>query len=49
MVDNNKGRMKDRGKSNPEQRKVEPKDHADVGIVNGHKIGVKEGYQKPRE
>ncbi|MBC7959535.1 MAG: hypothetical protein H7X94_06690 [Vallitaleaceae bacterium] len=41
-MDNNKGRMKDRGKSNPEMRKVEPKDHKDDGIVDGKKIGVHE-------
>ena len=42
-MNNNKNRIKDREKSNPELRKVEPKDNADVGIVDGHKIGVHDG------
>lgn len=41
-MDNNKNRMKDREKSNPELRKMQPKDNANVGIKNGHKIGVHE-------
>lgn len=46
---NNKNRMKDREKSNPELRKMEPKDNADVGIINGHIIGVHEGqHEKSR-
>lgn len=36
-MDNNKNRVKDRKKSNPELRKMEPKDNADVGIINGKK------------
>lgn len=39
-MDNNKNRMRDRGKSNPELRKMDPKHNDDAGIVNGHKIGV---------
>lgn len=39
-MDNNKNRKRDRGKSNPELRKMEPKDNEDVGIINGEKIGV---------
>ena len=39
-MNNNKNRIKDREKSNPELRKMGPKDNADVGIVDGHKIGV---------
>lgn len=42
-MDNNKNRMKDRGKSNPELRKMKPKENADLGIIDGHKIGVHEG------
>jgi hypothetical protein len=41
-MDNNKNRLKDRPKSNPELRKMQPKDNADVGIDDGHKIGVHE-------
>lgn len=39
---NNKNRMRDRDKSNSELRKMEPKDNADVGIINGQIIGVHE-------
>jgi hypothetical protein len=39
-MDNNKKRKKDREKSNPELRKIEPRDNKDVGIIDGHKIGV---------
>lgn len=42
-MDNNKNRMKDREKSNSELRKMEPKNNADVGIMNGQKLGVHEG------
>ena len=42
-MDNNKNRHKDREKSNPELRKMKPKENADVGIVNGQIIGVHEG------
>ena len=37
---NNKNRMKDRPKNNPELRRMEPKDNADLGIVNEVKIGA---------
>lgn len=37
---NNKNRIKDREKSNSDLRKMEPKDNADVGIINGQIIGV---------
>ncbi|HHW67009.1 MAG: hypothetical protein PWP07_296 [Epulopiscium sp.] len=48
-MDNNKNRMKDREKSNPELRKMEPRDNADVGIVDGQKIGVHESkHEKSR-
>lgn len=39
-MDNNKNRMKDRPKSDPELRKMQPKDNADAGIINGRKTGV---------
>lgn len=42
-MDNNKNRIKDREKSNPELRKMKPKENADVGIINGVKIGMHEG------
>lgn len=42
-MDNNKNRMKDREKSNPELRKIDPRENADAGIVNGKKIGVHDG------
>lgn len=42
-MDNNKNRMKDRPKSNPELRKINPKENADLGIINGEKIGVHNG------
>jgi hypothetical protein len=42
-MDNNKNRMKDRDKSNPELRKMKPKENADAGIINGHKIGIHDG------
>lgn len=49
-MDNNKNRAKDREKSTPELRKMEPKDNADVGIVNGKKIGVHESkHEKGRK
>ena len=37
---NNKNRLKDRDKSNPTLRKIDPTDNADKGIINGEKIGV---------
>lgn len=47
-MDNNKNRMKDRGKSNPELRKMDPKHNADVGIYEGNIIGVHEGKHEKR-
>lgn len=41
-MDNNKNRVKDREKSNPELRKMKPKENADMGIRNGHKAGIHE-------
>jgi hypothetical protein len=43
LMDNNKNRIKDREKSNPELRKMKPKENADLGIANGQIIGVHEG------
>jgi len=37
---NNKNRMKDRPKSNPELRKIDPTANSDKGIIDGNKIGV---------
>lgn len=42
-MDNNKNRIKDREKSDPELRRMKPKDNADVGIIGGDKIGVHDG------
>ena len=42
-MDNNKNRMRDREKSNPELRRMNPKDNANVGIVQGQKVGVHDG------
>ena len=39
-MDNNKNRIKDRDKSNPELRKMKPRENSDVGIIDGKKIGV---------
>lgn len=40
--------MRDREKSNAELRKMEPRDNADVGIVNGQIIGVHEADHEKR-
>lgn len=42
-MDKNKNRKRDRGKSNAELRKMEPKDNADIGIIDGEKTGVHGG------
>lgn len=42
-MDNNKNRMKDREKSNPELRKMDPTGNSDKGIIDGKIIGVHEG------
>ena len=39
-MNNNKNRMKDRVKSNSELRKIDPKDNADVGIIDGKILNV---------
>ena len=38
-MDNNKNRMKDRPKNNPELRKMKPKQNSDLGIIEGKKTG----------
>lgn len=48
IMDNNKNRMRDREKSNPELREMHPKDNADVGIINGQIIGVHESKHEKR-
>jgi hypothetical protein len=48
-MNNNKNRMRDREKSNPELREMHPKANADVGIINGQIIGVHESkHEKSR-
>lgn len=48
-MDNNKNRIKDRGKSNTELRKMSPKHNSDVGIYEGQIIGVHESkHEKSR-
>lgn len=39
-MDNNKNRMKDREKSNPELRRMKPRENADAGIAEGKKVGA---------
>lgn len=39
-MNNNKNRARDRKKSNPTLRKIEPRDNKDVGMIDGNKIGV---------
>lgn len=47
-MDNNKNRMKDRPKSNPELRKMKPRENSDVGIIAGRKTGQHDGGQEKR-
>lgn len=47
-MDKNKNRIKDREKSNPEFRKMEPRDNADAGMINGKVIGVHESKHEKR-
>lgn len=48
-MNNNKNRIRDREKSNAELRKMDPKNNADVGIINGQIIGVHESrHEKSR-
>ena len=39
---NNKNRLKDRHKSNPDLREMKPRENADKGLLEGQKIGVHE-------
>lgn len=39
-MDNNKNRIRDRGKSNPELRKMKPKENEDKGFIDGERIGT---------
>lgn len=39
-MDNNKNRMQDREKNNPEKRRMKPKENAGAGIAEGKKTGV---------
>lgn len=49
-MDNNKNRRKDRPKSNPELRKMKPRDNSNAGIIDGEKIGLHDGgHEKTRE
>ncbi len=49
-MNNNKNRVKDRPKTNPELRKMKPRDNADIGIINGKKIGLHDnGHEKTME
>lgn len=49
-MNNNKNRLRDRPKSNPELRKMKPIENADVGIINGEKTGTHEsGHEKAVE
>ncbi|MFW6029258.1 MAG: hypothetical protein ACOCRO_03290 [Halanaerobiales bacterium] len=43
-MDNNKNRKRDRHKSNPELRKMKPKENAREGIEDGNKIGSRERH-----
>lgn len=48
-MDNNKNRMRDREKSGPELRKMEPKENAGAGLRDGKKPGVHDGaHEKGR-
>lgn len=48
-MNNNKNRVRDREKSNAELRKIDPKNNADVGIIDGQIIGVHESiHEKSR-
>jgi hypothetical protein len=47
---NNKSRSKDRPKSNPELRKMKPRDNSDAGIIDGVKTGLHDGgHEKTME
>ncbi|CDG01984.1 hypothetical protein [Clostridium chauvoei] len=48
-MNNNKNRLKDRPKSNAEERKMHPKDNSDLGIINGEKIGAHAQSKNPHK
>lgn len=49
-MNNNKNREKDRPKSNPELRRMKPRDNSDAGIINNQKIGPHDsGHEKTAE
>lgn len=48
-MDNNKNRKKDRPKSKAELRKIKPKEFADAGIIDGHKIGLHDGKHEKND
>jgi hypothetical protein len=48
FMNNNKNRTKDRPKSNPELRKMKPRENADVGIIAGGKTGLHEGRREKK-
>lgn len=49
-MDNNKNRIKDRPKSNPDLRKMKPKENSDIGIIAGRKTGQHDGgHEKTME
>lgn len=45
-MDNNKNRMKDRPKSNAELRKMYSAAGAEIGIINGEKVGANANGKK---
>jgi hypothetical protein len=45
-MNNNKNLIKSRDISNAEFRKMEPKDNANVGLIDGQKITSEEKYTK---
>lgn len=48
-MDNNKGRLKERPKSNAEMRKIKPNDNSDLGIIDGEKIGAHAQDKNPHK
>lgn len=45
-MDNNKNRLKDRPKSNAELRKMYAQGGAEIGMINGEKIGAHSNGKK---
>lgn len=45
-MDNNKNRMKDRGKSNAELRKIYSEEGSEIAIEHGEKLGAKSTSKK---